>query len=37
MTTTSKDAPKWYWDVRPLTFGRGRLLWTDGFNVKDMW
>ena len=27
----------WHWDVMLLTYGRGRLLWTDGFDVDDHW
>ena len=25
------------WDIMLLTYGRARLLWTDGRNVADMW
>lgn len=27
--------PEYYWDIMPLTFGRARLVWTDGIGISD--
>ena len=27
----------WRHEVTPLTFGRGRITWTDGVNVEHFW
>ena len=25
------------WEITPLTFGRSRLIWTDGISVDQFW
>ena len=31
------DSDDWHYEVIPLTFGRSRLIWTDGLNVQEFW
>jgi len=32
-----KNRPGWYYEVIDLTFGRCRIIHTDGFSVDDFW
>ncbi len=27
----------WHWEIAPLTYGRARVIWTDGEGVEDFW
>jgi hypothetical protein len=27
----------WHWEVHPLTFGRSRVIWTDGQVAEQFW
>lgn len=31
------DRPGWYYDVRPIAFGKWRLMLTDGAFADDVW
>ena len=32
-----KDLGNWHWELHPLTFGRTRLVWTDGDLITQFW
>ena len=34
---TPKSRPGWYYEVLDLTFGRCRIVYTDGITVDDFW
>lgn len=33
----TSDRPGWRYEITPLTFGRGRIIHTDGMGVDDFW
>jgi hypothetical protein len=32
-----KNLPGWHYEVWDLTFGRNRIVYTDGMSVTDFW
>lgn len=32
-----KKRDGWRYEIMPLTFGRGRIIWTDGLFVEEGW
>lgn len=34
---TDATAAGWYYEIMPLTFGRGRIVLTDGSFVDELW